>query len=66
MYKSMQVYTPIKTIMQDLKKNLELKNESEVIAYLYCTYQRQYKSITLEQHKQTLKDIKEILNQETL
>ncbi|MND45544.1 hypothetical protein D3C76_316330 [compost metagenome] len=66
MRKQMQVYSPIKNIVQELKKELNLKNESEVIAYLYCIYKQNKKSrktITLEEHKQTLEEIENILQE---
>ncbi|MNJ78498.1 hypothetical protein D3C77_762670 [compost metagenome] len=65
-YKQMQVYTPIKNIVQNLKTELDFKNESEVIAYLYAIYKYRYKAITLEEHKQALKEKDDILNQQQL
>lgn len=61
MYKSMQVYEPIKTIVQELKKEMKLKNESEVVAYLYCLYKNRYESITLEEHRKAIHDANKFL-----
>ncbi|RJG23294.1 hypothetical protein [Paenibacillus thiaminolyticus] len=66
MRKQMQVYSSVKNIVQDLKSELELKNESEVIAYLYCIYKQRYKSITLDEHKKATAEMKNIINQSTL
>lgn len=64
--KQMQVYSSVKTIVQDLKRDLELSNESEVIAYLYSIYKGRYKTITLEEHKQALKSTEEIISQSSI
>ncbi|MEK3837940.1 hypothetical protein [Paenibacillus sp. FSL R7-0128] len=65
-FKSMQVYTPIKNIVKDLKAELELKNESEVIAYLYKFYANRSKSLTLAEHKEIKEEIDKIINQASL
>ncbi|PAF30768.1 hypothetical protein CHI14_15895 [Paenibacillus sp. 7516] len=62
----MQVYSSVKTIVQDLKKDLEFSNESEVIAYLYAIYKDRYKTITLEEHRNALKTTEEIINQSSI
>ncbi|MNW41489.1 hypothetical protein D3C74_186270 [compost metagenome] len=62
----MQVYSPIKSIVQDLKKEIELKNESEVIAYLYCIYKQNKNNLKLEDHKKALKEVEVIINQTQL
>ncbi|MNO48613.1 hypothetical protein D3C76_389510 [compost metagenome] len=61
--KQMQVLSPIKNIVQDLKKHLELKSEGDVIAYLYAFYSHRSRTLTLEEHKQILQEIEEINNQ---
>ncbi|OMD76587.1 hypothetical protein [Paenibacillus odorifer] len=66
MYKMIQVYTPVKNIVKDLKKDLELKNESEVIAYLYQFYQSRRKSLTLDEHREIKDEIEKIINQSSL
>lgn len=66
MRKPMQVHTNVKNIVQDLKKDLELKSESEVIAYLYEFYQLRHKSLTLDEHKQIKSSIENLINQASL
>lgn len=66
MRKMMQVYSPVKTIVQNLKQELEFKNESEVIAYLYSIRDIYKDKITLVQHQDALKKVENILNQQTL
>ncbi|MFD5022379.1 hypothetical protein ACFWMP_26095 [Paenibacillus sp. NPDC058367] len=66
MRKSMQVYSNVKKIVEDLKKELELKNESEVIAYLSQFYRIRQKSLTLDEHKQIKKEIEDLINQSSL
>lgn len=65
MRKQMQVYTPIKNIVQDLKSSLQLSNESEVIAYLYALYEMQYPNLKVHEDLKARERIKEILNQLT-
>jgi hypothetical protein len=62
----MQVYSSVKTIVQDLKKELKFSNESEVIAYMYAIYKGRYKEITLEEHRNALKTTEEIINQSSI
>lgn len=62
----MQVYSSVKTIVQDLKKDLELSNESEVIAYLYAIYNSRRKTLTLDEHRNALKTTEEIINQSSI
>lgn len=62
----MQVYSSVKTIVQEIKKDVELANESEVIAYLYAIYKGHYKEITLEEHKKALVLCKEIIDQSSI
>lgn len=62
----MQVYSSVKTIVQDLKKDLELSNESEVIAYLYAIYNSRRKTITFDEHRNALKTTEEIINQSSI
>lgn len=61
--KQMQVYLPVKRIVEDLKKKIGLKNESQVIAYLYALYDDRLEKITLIEHEKALKRITEIHNQ---
>lgn len=62
-YKPMQVYTPVKNIVVDLKKELNFRNESEVIAYLFAIREQYKEKITLIQHQDAIKRVEEILNQ---
>lgn len=64
--KQMQVANQINTIVQDMKKELELGSASEVIGYLYTLYRNRQKEITLHEHKRAIHDMKEILNQQSM
>ncbi|KAA8786589.1 hypothetical protein EC604_22430 [Paenibacillus amylolyticus] len=66
MRKQMQVYSSVKAIVQDLKKDLELSNESEVIAYMYTIFNSRRKSITLDEHRAALQATRDIINQSTM
>ena len=66
MYKQMQVYTGVKTIIQELKKELDFKNESEVVAYLAALREQQKEKITLVQHQAAITRSHEIINQASL
>lgn len=66
MYKQMQVYTGVKTLVQDIKKERKLKNESEVIAYLAAIREIYKDKISLTQHEEALERMKEIINQGSL
>lgn len=66
MRKSMLVYSSVKNIVQDLKKQLGLKNEGEVIAYLHAFYSRRYRTLTLEEHKELLKEVEQITRQQEI
>ncbi|OBZ15203.1 hypothetical protein A8L34_29535 [Bacillus sp. FJAT-27264] len=65
-FKSMQVYTPIKNVVKDFKKEMELSNESEVIAYLYQFYLNRKKSLSLEEHREIKEGIEKIINQASM
>lgn len=61
--KQMQVFSQTKQIVQDLKKSLGLKNESEVIAYLYAIYEMKFEKLTVIEDMKARERIKEIHNQ---
>jgi len=65
-YKQMQVYSSVKAIVQDYKKKLKLKNESEVIAYLSAIYDKHRPKLTIDEHEEALQKTKEIINQASL
>lgn len=54
-YKPVQVYSNVKDILKSVKSELGLKNESETIAYMYEIYKTVEPSITMDQHKATIK-----------
>ena len=60
------VQKSVKQILHDLKDKLGVKNESEVIAYLYAIYEDRYPKITLIEHDQAMKRVEEIHSQGTL
>ena len=62
----MQVYSGVKTIVQQLKKELGLKNESEVVAYLAAIREQYHDKITYVQHNEALKRKDEIINQSSM
>lgn len=64
--KPMQVYTGVKAIVQDLKKELDFKNESEVVAYLAAIRELYRNEITLVKHQTAIKRRDEIINQTSL
>lgn len=64
--KQMQVYNGVKTVIQDLKKELDFKNESEVLAYLYAVRDIYKDKITFTQHKEALAKADEIIYQQTI
>ncbi len=66
MYKQMQVYSGVKSTIQELKKELEFKNESEVVAYLAALREIQKNDITLVQHQKAIARRDEIINQSSL
>lgn len=61
-----QVYKPVKNILKDLKNALKVKNESEVIAYLYGIYEEKYPKLTVIEHEKALKKVEEIHSQGTI
>lgn len=65
-YKPMQVYSGVKVVVQDLKKELKFKNESEVIAYLAALREIYQDRITLTQHNEAIARRDQIINQSTL
>jgi flagellin-specific chaperone FliS len=56
----------VKNILKDLKSTLKVSNESEVIAYLYAIYEERYPKLTLIEHENALRRMKEIVNQSEL
>lgn len=66
MRKQMQVYSPVKNIVQDIKKELDLRNESEVIVYLAAIRTIFKDRITLNQHQEAIKIVEDTLNQQTM
>ncbi|SFF49339.1 hypothetical protein SAMN04487969_1555 [Paenibacillus algorifonticola] len=65
-YKMMQVYTGVKTVVQDLKKELELKSESETVAYLAAIRELHKDKLTHVQHQEAIKRMHEIINQSSM
>lgn len=65
-YKQMQVFNGVKAAVQDLKAELKLRNESQVIAYLVALREGQRDKITLTQHQAALERADDIINQGTL
>lgn len=62
----MQVYSSVKSIVQDLKKDLGLSNESEVIAYLYTIFNSRRETISFDEHKAAIQATRELINQSTM
>jgi flagellin-specific chaperone FliS len=56
----------ISNILKDLKKTLKVKNESEVIGYLYAIYENHYPRITMPEHEKAMKRVEDIHNQQTI
>lgn len=61
--KSTKLAPGVKARVEDMKKALHVKSESEVIAYLCALYDRKYQYITLPEHGNLLKDAREMQNQ---
>lgn len=66
MYKTIQVHSPVKNIVKDLKAELNFKSESEVIAYLASIREIYQDKITLNQHQEAMKKTQDIINQQSL
>lgn len=66
MRKSMQVYSSVKSLVEGFKKDNNLSNESEVIAYLYEFYRIRQNSVTLVEDREIKQRIKSLINQATL
>jgi len=49
--KTTKVSAAVKSRLEELKATLELKNESQVIAYLLAMYDEHFPSTTVVQHK---------------
>lgn len=64
--KSIMTNQAISQTLKDLKASLKLKNESEVIGYLYGIYENHYPRITLPEHEKALQRMKELQNQLTI
>jgi len=47
--RSVNVTLGVKTRVEELKKHMKFKTESEVLAYLCCLYDDMYSKITLDQ-----------------
>lgn len=62
----MQVYQPVHNVIGDLKKSLGMSNVSEVILYLYAVYDGHYPKLTMPEHQEALRKVKDLLDQETL
>ncbi|WP_248549765.1 hypothetical protein [Paenibacillus odorifer] len=66
MRKSMQVYSSVKSLVESFKKDNNLSNESEVIAYLYEFYRIRQNSVTVVEDREIKQRIKALINQATL
>lgn len=66
MKRQMQVYAGSKRAVEDVKKELNLKNESEAIAYLYAIREIYKDKITFTQHNEAMEKVKELHNQQTM
>lgn len=66
MRKQMQVYAQAKALVEEVKKELGLKNESEAIAYLYMIRDIYKDKITFVQHQEAMRRVEEIHNQQIL
>lgn len=64
--KMIQVYAPTKREVENIKKELNFKNESQVITYLVAIREIYKDKITLVQHQEALKMVEKKLNQQTL
>lgn len=65
-YKQVQVHTPVKRKLEEAKKELNLKSESETIAYLAILREMYREKITLVQHQEIQKRVDETLSQATI
>lgn len=61
--RSTKVSIGVKNRLEEMKKKLMLKNESEVIAYLICMYDLKYESISMAQHEKVLVNFRDLEDQ---
>lgn len=61
--KSIKVSPAVKVEIEGLKRKLNLKNESEVIAYLKVFYDQKRDIMTVTQHEKALRVVKDLQNQ---
>jgi hypothetical protein len=64
--KMSQVYKPVKDKLLELKRTTGLKNESEVIAYLYALYESRYDKMSHKEHQDALDQAIIMHRQETI
>jgi hypothetical protein len=55
---SIKVMTPVKQRIEMVKKELNVKTESEAIAYLFLYHDRHFEQITVKESKKLLEDVK--------
>lgn len=66
MRKTTKVTTGVKARLEDLKKHLNVKTESEVIAYLASVYDLKFEKLTVPEHQRCLESMNDLQNQKTL
>lgn len=63
---NVKVSKSIKSTLKDLKSTLKVKNESEVIGYLYAIYEGHYPKVTMPEHENALKRMRDLHDQASL
>lgn len=64
--KNVKVTPGVKNRLDELKRSLKVKTESEVMAYLISLHQDVYQKITLVQHDSVMKAARDLNNESSL